>query len=341
MNSSTLPPYEDVRKLFDQFVEKGNVNARIAPPPSTAYSYLTVSSATDESPAPDAFKELMALTGLENVKTAISSEINYHKVMTLRSQVGYKTPKRLPHMLLTGNSGTGKTTVARLIGRIFKEEGILAQGQCVETSRAAMVGKWIGETEQKCLDLIKLAKGGILFIDEIYSLVETDGNQYSTKDFGMKVIDTLMPVLSNPEADVMVIGAGYTSSMKTFLSSNPGLASRFPVVLNFEDFSLDQLMEIALKELEEYEFTLLPEAEEKLRKLFRRAMSVKNFGNGRFVKTTIENHIIPNLCNRVMRNGDLDLTEVGTTCLIQVEDIPSFRTLFPLNRNSGRKMGFV
>lgn len=341
MNSYTQPPYEDVRKLFDDFVEKGNVNSRMAPPPSTAYSYKTAIPVTDEKPGVSAFKELMALTGLDNVKTAISCEINYYKVMTLRRQVGYKTPKRLPHMLLTGNAGTGKTTVARLIGRIFKEEGILSRGQCVETSRSAMVGKWIGETEQKCLELIKLAKGGILFIDEIYSLVETDGNQYSNKDFGMKAIDTLMPVLSDPDADVMVIGAGYTSSMKTFLSSNPGLASRFPVVLDFEDFSIEQLMDIALKQLGEYEFTLLPEAEEKLRKLFRRAMSVKNFGNGRFVKTTIENHIIPNLCNRVMRNGDLSLVDVGSTGLIQSEDIPSFRTLFPLSRDAGHRMGFA
>nr|MDE6795259.1 AAA family ATPase [Muribaculaceae bacterium] len=229
----------------------------------------------------------------------------------------------------------------RLIGKIFKEEGILSRGQCVETSRSAMVGKWIGETEQKCLELIKFAKGGILFIDEIYSLVETEGNQYSNKDFGMKAIDTLMPVLSDPESDVMVIGAGYTSSMKTFLSANPGLASRFPVVLDFEDFTIDQLMEIAVKELEKYEFVLLPEAEEKLRKLFRRAMSVKNFGNGRFVKTAIENHIIPNLCTRVMRNGDLSVADVGSTSLIQPEDIPSFQILFPLSCNSGRKMGFA
>ncbi|MDE6335512.1 MAG: hypothetical protein K2L34_02975, partial [Muribaculaceae bacterium] len=114
-----------------------------------------------------------------------------------------------------------------------------------------------------------------------------------------------------------------------------------PVVLDFEDFTIDQLMEIAVKELEKYEFVLLPEAEEKLRKLFRRAMSVKNFGNGRFVKTAIENHIIPNLCTRVMRNGDLSVADVASTSLIQPEDIPSFQILFPLSRNSGRKMGFA
>lgn len=340
MEMKSLPTYEEVQKLFDDYVEKKAAFPSIAHMDTSESSSNLSIPATEKNPAVSAFDELMALTGLDKVKDAVKCEINYHRIMRLRRQAGRKTPKRLMNILLTGNPGTGKTTVARLIGKIFKEEGILHRGHCIETSRAHIVGKWIGETEQKTSELIDSARGGILFIDEIYNLVESDSNQISQRDFGMKAIDTLMPILSNPDSDVIVIGAGYTSSIKTFLQANPGLASRFPLVLEFEDFSVEQLMEIAGNELHKHDFTLSPEAETGLKNLLTEAVKVKNHGNARLVMTILDNHIIPNLCNRLAKNTDLDSIDIDLTGLILPEDLPSLRALFPLHDIKRRAIGF-
>lgn len=341
MESKTLPTYEDVQHLFDDYVEKNATFSCINVPASAGASSVAGIAPTEEESPLSAYDELMSLTGLDNVKDAVKSEINYHRIMRLRRQGGRKVPKRLMHIMLTGNPGTGKTTVARLIGRIFKEEGILHSGHCIETSRAQIVGKWIGETEEKTSDLIKSAKGGILFIDEIYNLIESDGGRISHQDFGMKAIDTLMPVLSDPDSDVIVIGAGYKSSIKTFFQANPGLASRFPLVLEFEDFSVDQLMEIAVNELHKHDFTLTAEAETGLKNLLAKAVNVKNHGNARLVRTILDNHIIPNLCNRIAETADLDSIDINLTELILPEDLPTFRALFPMQDIRRRAVGFT
>ncbi len=199
MDTKHLPTFEEVLTLFESFSEI------VADEDKEVVRY-TLSSEPTTSLQISALDELMALTGMEEVKEAVLSQINYHKIMQMRHAAGRKTPQRLPHMLLTGNPGTGKTTVARLIGKIYKEEGILKSGHLVEVNRAALVGKWIGETEEKTTQYLKDAKGGILFIDEMYSLIET--NEPSGRDFGLKVIDTLMPVLTNSNSDIMVIGEG-------------------------------------------------------------------------------------------------------------------------------------
>lgn len=256
--------------------------------------------------------------------------------MNMRKNAGRKIPQRLLHMLLIGNPGCGKTTVARLIGRIYKEAGILREGHIVETNRAGLVGQYIGESERRTSEMIKMAAGGILYIDEIYSLVESaDGT--SSKDFGMKVIDTLMPVLSDSQSDIMVIGAGYPKNVKFFLEANPGLASRFPITLNFDDFSMEELMEIAHNHLTKYDFELSPEADEKLATLIKDSRSIKNHGNARMVITLIENHILPNLCTRLDKNTNVEINEIS---LITPEDIPDLATLFPLINKERSSIGF-
>lgn len=343
MKTTNLPSPESVDSIFEAYssqIEESMVSneaERLTHMSNTCKSNANTSAGSVQS----AFDELMSMVGLDEVKGAVKRQVNYHKIMNIRKMAGCKTPQRLLHMLLTGNPGTGKTTVARLIGRIFKEEGILRSGHLIEANRASLVGQWIGETERKTSDMLKAASGGILFIDEIYSLVESGGQQQSSKDFGMKVIDTLMPCLSDANSDVMIIGAGYGLNVKSFLSANPGLASRFPLVLHFEDFSVDQLMCITENELNKYDFKLSPDARTQIQVLLTDASQVKNYGNARLVMTLVSNHLIPNMCNRLAQSENLNQIDIEKTGIILPVDLPSFSTLFPLVDNGRRSVGFT
>lgn len=333
METQHLPTYDEILRLLEFFSdliedeEKDVVVYKLRTEPSNPVHI-------------SALEELMSMTGMEHVKDAVMSQINYHKIMRMRRAAGRKIPQRLPHMLLTGNPGTGKTTVARLIGKIYKEEGILNSGHLIEVNRATLIGKWIGETEEKTTQFIKDAKGGILFIDEMYSLIEINDPNPSGRDFGMKVIDTLMPVLSDPDSDVMVIGAGYTDTMRAFLNANPGLASRFPFVLEFKDFTVDELTGIALKELEKNDFVLAEEAYNKMRELLEQAVKVKDFGNARLVNTMIHNFMLPRMCNRFAKMNHIEELDIDQTSLITLADLPSFKELFPFQGKQRRSVGF-
>lgn len=285
------------------------------------------------------FEELMSMTGLDEVKCEINRQLSFHRIMTLREKSGKRTPKRLLNMLLIGNPGTGKTTCARLIGQIYQEAGILSTGQFVEVSRATLVGEYIGHSEKRVSDKIEEAKGGILFIDEIYSLADDGGVNNGKNDFGHNVIDTLMPVLSDPNSGLIVIGAGYPDEMGRFLRANSGLASRFPVVLGLNDFSLDELMNIAHSNIRRYDFIIAPEAETKLRELIKSASRNKNFGNARFVVTLIENHVIPNLCMRLDRIANI-APDSDLLSTIVANDIPDIYAISPLNESNRKCIGF-
>lgn len=285
-----------------------------------------------------ALEQLKSMTGLDGVKAEIERQLMYNTIMKMREAVGLRSPRRLMHMLLTGNPGTGKTTVARLIGRIYAEAGLLSSSKFVEASRASLVGAWIGETEKFTTEKIAEARGGILFIDEIYSL--TDGSE---RDFGRKAIDTLMPVLSDPQSDIMVIGAGYPDQVRRFLSANPGLASRFPTVIDFPDYGVDSLMEIASNLLARYDFHLSDGAAVRLRNLFSEACRHRDAGNARLVVTTIENKVIPNLCSRLYESGVRSgKTGDDPDSLNRIEsvDIPTWDMLMPLKADPKKRLGF-
>lgn len=333
MNQPTLPKYEEILELFESFSE-------ILEKEQKDVIKHTFFSEPAKPIKTSALDKLLSMTGIQEVKDAVLSQINYHKIMHMRKAAGRKTPERLPHMLLTGNPGTGKTTIARLIGQIYKEEGILKSGHLIEVNRAILVGKWIGETEDRTTQFLNDAKGGILFIDEMYSLIEINDPNPSGRDFGMKVIDTLIPVLSNPDSEIMVIGAGYTDSMRSFLAGNPGLASRFPLVLEFKDFNVDELIDIAINELQRNDFILAEEAYKEMQRLLTWAVGVKDFGNARLVKNMINNFMLPRMCNRLAKMSNLDELDIDQTSLITLEDLPKFDELFPLQGKRRRGVGF-
>lgn len=295
-------------------------------------------------PSKPALVELMEMEGLDEVKTAVQRQLSYAKIMKIRQELGFRAPRRILHFIFTGNPGVGKTTVARLIGEIFHQAGLLSKGHTVETNRAGLVGRYIGESEANTAAKIAEARGGVLFIDEIYSLTsEVAGATEETRDFGIKVLDTLMPVLSDPESDLIVIGAGYLDNMRKFLKANSGLSSRFPVVLDFEDFSAEQIWTIARKRLEEFDFTVSKDGEDVIRRLIDEAKGIKDFGNARFAVTLVDDHVIPTLCERIekaWKSGVMSAARMRKLSVVEPKDIPSIETLFPLAAKSRATVGF-
>lgn len=235
------------------------------------------------------FDELENLIGLSEAKKNIYEIYALFRMNREREKQKLKLEQQVYHMVFKGNPGTGKTTVARIFGRIFKEMGILSKGHLVEVERADLVGEFIGHTAQKTRDLVKKALGGVLFIDEAYSLAR--GGE---KDFGKEAIDCLTKSLEDSGNDFICIIAGYNDEMDAFLELNPGLPSRFPIQIKFLDYEVDELLEIATLMVKNKEYELSHEALEKLR---RKLTSVienpfnENFSNARFVRNCIEKAI--------------------------------------------------
>lgn len=223
-------------------------------------------------------------------------------------------------MLFLGNPGTGKTIVANLVGKIYHNIGLLSKGHTVETNRAKLVGEYIGMTEKNTLEAIEEARGGVLFIDEAYTLIQTKDN--GTKDFGKEVINTLLPVLSEPNPDMIIIMAGYQDKMTAMLKTNPGLKDRFPLAFTFEDYTKDELMEIACGLLKSENYQLTKEAYNRLYMLIDKAVSNKDeyFGNGRWIHNLINQGIIKSMTKRVMQTKQSEMS-IETLCKIEETDI--------------------
>lgn len=269
----------------------------------------------------EASQRLESLIGLSRLKTDLHEASLLARFTQERKRLGIDTDSdNRYHMIFYGNPGTGKTTVARLVGEIYHDMGLLSSGHTVEVSRTSLVGEYIGHTESRVKEILEQARGGVLFIDEAYTLVS---HNRESNDFGKEVIHALLPVLSEPNPDMIVILAGYEEKMQTLLRSNPGLKERFPLKFYFDDYSADELYEIALRLLHKRKFVLTREAELQLKEVIARAAAQRDehFGNGRWVHNLVEQGIIKSMARRIMTLPGHDSSNRALLCTIEAVDI--------------------
>ena len=263
----------------------------------------------------DPYQELDDLIGLGAVKEEIRSLANFVRLQKQRQDKGLKTPKLSYHLVFTGSPGTGKTTVARIVARIYKDLGILKKGHTVETDRSGLVANYVGQTATKTNAVVDSALNGVLFIDEAYALVPENASQ----DYGQEAISTLLKRMEDDRDKLVVIIAGYTNEMKRFIDSNPGLQSRFNRYINFPDYTAGELTDIFKMYMKKNQYTLESDAEEMLRERLNYAVDHKdrNFGNARYVRNVFEKAIQAQ-ANRL--SGRKGLTERQLT-EITMEDL--------------------
>jgi type VII secretion ATPase EccA len=280
----------------------------------------TKESETEETKPqePDAKDELSTLIGLGNVKQEVEQLSDFIKIQQARTEKGLKTSPISYHCVFTGNPGTGKTTVARIIAKLYKELGILKKGHLVETDRAGLVAEYVGQTAVKTNNVIDSAIDGVLFIDEAYSLVPG----YST-DFGGEAIATLLKRMEDDRDRLVVILAGYGDEMKTFIDSNPGLQSRFNRYIHFDDYSSDELVDIFKLYAKQNDYIIDNEAINAVTRKIENAVSNKdkNFGNARFVRNIFEKSIA-NQASRLAAQANISKTDLQT---LTAEDIKELK----------------
>lgn len=262
--------------------------------------------------------ELDALIGLEEIKSETRNLINLLKIIELRKQNGLKTPPVTRHFIFTGNPGTGKTTVARLLSKIYCSLGILSKGHLVEVDRSGLVSGYMGQTAIKVKDVVEKAKGGVLFIDEAYSLA----NNSTNGDFGQEAIDTLVKAMEDNRDDFVVIVAGYPDLMKNFIHSNPGLKSRFHKTLHFKDYSSHELFQVFLYLCQMNDYRLDSAGEEYLIRQLDNYTDQKNetFGNARDMRNFL-NQAISNQANRLLSEQRSDTDSLITLTIADLRPI--------------------
>ena len=234
----------------------------------------------------DPYQELDELIGLESVKEEVHTLANFAKIQQQRKAQGLAVPKMSFHLVFTGSPGTGKTTVARIVARIYKDLGILKSGHTVETDRSGLVAEYVGQTAVKTNAVIDSALNGVLFIDEAYALVPENAGS----DYGQEAISTLLKRMEDDRDKLVVIIAGYPNEMKRFIDSNPGLQSRFTRYINFPDYTDAELFDIFKLYLNKNQYTITDDAAELLKTNFSYAVAhkTKNFGNARYVRNIFE-----------------------------------------------------
>ena len=299
--------------LSEHTAEVAEENSRKGIPASEKQERVRV---VEQNPEPGtAEKELAGLIGLQTVKAEVSKLSNYVKMQQLRRQKGMMSVPVTYHCVFTGNPGTGKTTVARILAGIYRDMGVLRKGHLVETDRSGLVAEYVGQTAVKTNKLIDSALDGVLFIDEAYTLVQGG----SGDSYGPEAVATLLKRMEDDRNRLVVILAGYSGPMKQFIDSNPGLRSRFNRFIHFDDYSSEELMAIFRLNASKYDYLLDHKAEERLRELFAEAVAVKDehFGNARFVRNIFEK-VMENQASRLASSTDITEDKLRT---ILSEDI--------------------
>ena len=245
--------------------------------------------------------ELNELIGLSETKKEITTLSNYIQMKLKRDEMGMKSPNLSLHCVFTGNPGTGKTTVARILAGIYKDMGLLKKGHLVETDRSGLIAEYVGQTAVKTNKKIDEALDGVLFIDEAYSLV-----QGAKEDYGPEAISTLLKRMEDDRDRLVVIVAGYTKEMEDFINSNPGLQSRFNRYIHFTDYTADELYDIFCLQMKKNEYTISEEASNRLKMILADALAhkEKDFGNARFVRNLFEK-VIEHQANRLANEPNL------------------------------------
>ena len=270
------------------------------------FDKLTSATSTYEQ----SIRELNAMVGLDEVKQGIHTMANQSRLFLERRKRGLNnSSEQAYHSIFTGNPGTGKTTVARQLGKIYHGLGLLSKGEVIAVDRTRLVGQYIGQTEDNMKAILEEAKGNVLFIDEAYTLVTGADDK---KDFGHRVLDSLLTVLTQPNPDMLIVFAGYKNEMQAMLSTNIGLAGRFPYRYHFDDYSAEQLMEIAQRLFERDDYMLTSEATQELQQTITQTVAQKpaNFGNARWIDQFVHNGIIPAMADRVYTTGCDDLQHI-------------------------------
>ena len=281
----------------------------------TAAATAAEQAKKNAEPEKSGMEELNELIGLEDIKKDVKELVSFMKIQKLRAEKGSKSVPVSLHRVFTGNPGTGKTTIARILARLYKEIGVLSKGQLVEVDRSGLVAGYVGQTAVKTQAKIQEALGGILFIDEAYALAK-EGN-----DYGQEAIDTILKAMEDHRDDFVVIVAGYTDLMETFINSNPGLKSRFNKYIEFKDYTQEELYQIFMLSCKKYGYTLTEEADKALRAIILHKVLYKdeNFANAREMRNLFE-AVVTNQATRISEQEDVSDELLNTLEKADFED---------------------
>ena len=273
-------------------------------------------------------RDLRRLVGLEPVKVEVERLVAAREFANARVVAGLPAIDQSPHLVFTGNPGTGKTTVARMVADLYKALGILKKGHVVEADCSKLIAAYIGQTPIKTQRLCEEARGGVLFIDEAYGLTA-----HQHQGYGPEAIETLLKFMEDNRGDIVVIVAGYPKEMQGFLDANPGLRSRFDVVIDFPDYATDELGQIFDLYLEEFELTLTVDAREKVISYVNSLPRGRGFGNGRAMRNLF-NEVVRRHAVWAMRTGEIDAADLTT---MRAEVIPDPGTVVSAPESGGHR----
>ena len=314
----------DLNKIFDNWYDK-YLRTGLYP----QYAVLETTGKKTAAPKGSAYRDLQEMIGLTEAKKVLGQALDYYKAQKLFKEKGVPSEKPAMHMIFTGNPGTAKTSVARLIARIMKDNNLLADGDLIEVGRGDLVGKYVGWTAKIVKEKFAMAKGSVLFIDEAYSLVD-DRNGL----FGDEAINTIVQEMENARDSTIVIFAGYPEKMEGFLNKNPGLRSRIAFHVSFPDYTQDELMDITRLMVKNQKLTLAPEAESVIREILAKGSATEDFGNGRFVRNLLEKARMKQATRLVTLDPDAVTAE--DICTLSAADFEMPEQL----KNASTRIGF-